>query len=406
MPSPAAASPLHRLPAVRRLVAAMLLASGAMVAEQVVLGWLVLELTDSPLLVGLALAMRMAPLLLAGLPAGMLADRSDRLTLLRGAGLVMAGAAAGVGVLALSGAITLGPVLALTFLAGCARAVHTAARQSHVHDVSGPERLVDALALVGITMQVGGLAGSLASGALLARLGPGAAYLLVAAGHAGSALAFRRGAPPAAPVSSAPVSSPPARAGAGGLLAAARREPVLPLLLALTAAAEALGFSHQTVLPSLARDVLRVGPAGLGAMTGARQLGGILGIAAVKRLRQARGPGALYLAVLGVFGTGVALLGLAPGYAGTLLLLVVVNAAGAIGDVLVQTLIQLSVPPDVRGRAGGAWVVSIGLGPLGQLQIGAVASWLGPAAALGASGATLVAVVAAAAARAPRLRRL
>jgi hypothetical protein len=402
MPSPVAGSPLLRLPAVRRLVAAMVLGSGAMVGEQVVLGWLVLELSDSPLLVGVALAMRMAPLLLAGLPAGMLADRGDRLTLLRGAGLVMAGAAAGVGVLSLSGAITLGPVLALTFLGGCARAVHTAARQSHVHDVSGPDRLVDGLALVGLTMQVGGLAGSLASGALLARLGPGAAYLLVAAGHAGSALAFRRGG--ALPAAAAP--APPAGAGAGGLLAAARRQPALPLLLALAAAAEALGFSHQTVLPSLARDVLRVGPEGLGAMTGARQLGGILGIAGVRRLRQARGPGALYLAVLGVFGTGVALLGLAPGYAGTLLLLVAVNAAGAIADVLVQTLIQLSVPADVRGRAGGAWVVSIGLGPVGQLQIGAVASWLGPAAALAASGAALVVVVATAAARAPRLRRL
>ena len=57
---------------------------------------------------------------------------------------------------------------------------------------------------------------------------------------------------------------------------------------------------------------------------------------------------------------------------------------------------QQAVPAGLRGRASGAWVVAIGVGPVGQLQIGALVAWLGVAAALGVSGAALVAVAVAA----------
>jgi hypothetical protein len=82
------------------------------------------------------------------------------------------------------------------------------------------------------------------------------------------------------------------------------------------------------------------------------------------------------------------------------------NAAGALADLLAQSLLQLSVPPHLRGRAGGAWVVAIGCAPLGQLQIGALASLFGVSAALGASGLALVALAGATALLYPRLRAL
>jgi len=62
--------------------------------------------------------------------------------------------------------------------------------------------------------------------------------------------------------------------------------------------------------------------------------------------------------------------------------------------------------PLLRGRAGGAWVVAIGFAPLGQLQIGALASLFGVSAALGASGLALVALAGATALLYPRLRAL
>jgi hypothetical protein len=190
---------------------------------------------------------------------------------------------------------------------------------------------------------------------------------------------------------------------------AVRRDRVLPALMLLTAGAEVLGFSHQALLPSLARDVLHVGPEGLGVMNAVRSLGGILGLVLVSLRPHSRDGGATFLAVLISFGAGLVALGVAPyavGYGGVLVVLLVVNAMGALSDLLAQSMIQLSVPADLRGRAGGAWVVAIGLAPLGQLQIGALASLFGVAIALGTSGVALVTLAGGVALLLPRVRRL
>src|SRR5205823_4055741 len=172
--------------------------------------------------------------------------------------------------------------------------------------------------------------------------------------------------------------------------------------------AEVLGFAHQALLPSLARDVLHTGPEGLGALNAARAVGGILGLAAASVLGAAAG-GALFLAVLVTFGVSLMVLGAAPylmGLGGVLAVLILVNAAGALADLLAQSLLQLSVPNELRGRVGGAWVVAVGLAPLGQLQIGALASLFSVSVALGASGLALAALAGAAAFVFPRVRRL
>src|SRR5438132_1108449 len=248
-----------------------------MVGEQVVLGWYILELTDSAFMVGLALGVRNLPLLFAGIPAGVVADRGDRVRLLRISGVTMAVAAALLGALVAAGLGGVGPALMLTFFTGCARALHQTARQGYAHDIAGGRSVVHALALVALTSRLGGLLGSLMTGFLIARFGSAASLV-------------------------------------------------------------ALGF--------------------------------------------------------------------APSFPVVLLVLVAANALGAVTDVLAQTLIQLAVPSGLRGRAGGAWVVSIGMAPLGQFQVGALASLFGVGAALGVNGLALMAVGAAAALLVPRLRRL
>jgi MFS family permease len=390
---PRAETALLRLPGFSRFACSTLLSTIAFAGEQVVLGWLALELTNSPLLVGVALALRMVPLLIVGLPAGVLADRGDRLALLRGANTIMSLAFTVLATLAMLGRATIGAVLGVTFLVGCARALQQVTQQAHVHDLVGPARLTEALGALGIAMRIGGIAGSLLAGRLIGALGPGLAYLAAASASLLGTLVLPRHAPD---VVRAPATSVSVWQGLLGFFAAARAEPRLPLLMALTAAGEVLGFSHQAVLPSLARDVLRVGPEGLGAMSAARQAGGILGMLGVGRLSQMGGLTRLFVGVLGLFGAGVAGLGLAPGYQTVLLLLLVTNAVGALADVLGQSLMQQTVPAALRGRASGAWVVAIGVGPMGQFQIGALVSWVGVAAALGMSGAALVIVAVAA----------
>jgi hypothetical protein len=113
--------------------------------------------------------------------------------------------------------------------------------------------------------------------------------------------------------------------------------------------------------------------------------------------------------VLLTFGASLVVLGAAPyavGFAGVLVVLTLVNACGALADLLAQSLLQLSVPKELRGRAGGAWVVAIGLAPLGQLQIGALATLFGVSVALGTSGLALVVLAGTTALVFPRVKRI
>jgi hypothetical protein len=298
----------------------------------------------------------------------------------------------------------------LTLGAGVLRGVEHATRQSYTHDVVGGPALVQGLAVLGVAMRGGWLVGSLGVGAVIARYGSGIAYFAVAAGFLAGAAAL---ASARAPVP----AHPPAAPGRGGSLwrsvgtfvTAVRTDGALRGLMLLTAGAEVLGFAHQALLPSLARDVLHTGPEGLGVLNGARSVGGIVGLGAAMLRGPSLGGGALFLGVLGSFGTSLIVLGLAPhvvGFAGVVAVLVVANAAGALADLLAQSLLQLSVPAHLRGQAGGAWVVAIGLAPIGQLQIGALASLFGVSVALGASGLGLAVLAAMGALWLPRVRRL
>jgi hypothetical protein len=397
---------LLRAASFRGLAIAAGLNSVGMMGETVVLGWLALELTNSPLLVGVAMAARALPLFFVGVPAGVLADRFSRQRLLIATGSGQALAAAAIGILSLLGLASFSSLLLLTVVAGAVRGLEHAARQSYVHDVVGAAGLMSGLAVLGVAMRLGWLLGSLGAGVLIANLGSGAAYCAVAVGYLAGAAAL------------VPVSAPPgvAQRESGSVwqsvvdfAAALGKDRALLVLMMLTGGAEMLGFSHQALLPSLARDVLRIGPEGLGALNAARSIGGILGLFAAVARPTVGGGGPLFLGVLVTFGASLVALGLAPhlmGVAGVLIVLIVVNGAGGLTDLLAQSLMQLSVPAHLRGRAGGAWVVAIGLAPLGQLQIGALASLFGVSIALGLSGLGLTALALVTALAFPRLRRL
>src|SRR2546427_9748742 len=124
---------LFRLPDFRRLAASILGNSVGMLGESVVLGWLTLELTNSPFLVGAAMGMRALPLFFVGVPAGALADRFPRHRLLMVTGAGQALTASTLGVLTLLGVVSLTHVLLLTLAAGSLRGLEHAARQGDTH---------------------------------------------------------------------------------------------------------------------------------------------------------------------------------------------------------------------------------------------------------------------------------
>ena len=177
-------------------------------------------------------------------------------------------------------------------------------------------------------------------------------------------------------------------------------------LMLLASITEVFGFTHMTLLPVFAKEVLGVGPVGLGFMTAVRQGGALIGLFFLANLRDFQSKGLLMFGIAFGFGAGMMLFSLATNLLVFLLVLAVVNAFAMAVDTLYKTLMQENVTDEQRGRAMGSWVLSIGVAPVGHLGVGGLAGVLGAPGALLVNGAVLSIVSLATVAGLPRIRRL
>jgi MFS family permease len=185
-----------------------------------------------------------------------------------------------------------------------------------------------------------------------------------------------------------------------------RTNRLMQSLMLSTAGAELLGFSHQVMLPILAKDVLHSGATGLGILTAARFLGGVVGSGILTALSPMRHRGALLLTTLVCFGAGQIVLAYAPYFWLAVGCVIFINIMAAAADLLHMVLLQHSVANEQRGRAMGAWVVGIGTAPVGHLGIGYIAGIGGAPLALLLNGVALMVLAGVFMLCLPRLRRL
>lgn len=374
-----------------------------MSGEQVVLGLLVFQITQSTAWVGILLAVYYSPLLIFGVVSGAVADWLDRRTLLRGVELSIATNLVVFAVLVALGFDRLWMLLAFTLAAGSLRAMHQPLRSSYAYDIVGGEQVVAGLGLLSLGTRFGQLAGALLAGVVMQRLGTPAALLALAAMHGISFFLFSR---LASAGSAAEVERAPIRQNLREYVSEMRSNRVLLMLVLVTAAVEIFGFSFTTVLPELAASRFGLGAEGLGTMHAARALGGIVSGIILASVGLPRHRGLIYLAVIFAFGGSLLLLSATEQLGLALVALMLVASMAVASDVLTQSMIQLSVANALRGRAMGAWALAIGSAPLGHLVMGALAVALGVGSALFASGLALVAMGLITALAVPRLRRL
>ena len=387
----------------RLLWGATLLYSLATGMEQVSVGWLIFELTGSELMVGVGAAARMLPFFLLGMLSGAIADRWERRSLLRIGTLGASAAALLMALLLLNGASNVWVVILLVFALGCTLAFVLTVRQTYTYDIVGPQHALNGLALGAMAMQGGGIVGSLASGALIEVAGTGWQFVAAAVCYLCSAAATLAIGNPGSSLRPAGASVLRNLTGYVRLL---RNYRLLLVLMLLTAATEVLGFTHITLLPVFAKEVLFVGPTGLGVMTAVRQIGGLLGLWLLAGLGTSRKKGLLMFGTAVGFGGGLMAFSLSGNIYSFLGVLLFVNACAMAVDTLYKTLMQESVSDEERGRAMGSWVLSIGSAPVGHVGIGALAGAVGAPRALLINGAVLAAISVAAAVGLPRIRRL
>ena len=371
--------------------------------QQVMLGWLIFDITGSGTMVGVVFAARAAPNLVIGFVAGPMTDRFDRRSLLRQTSWLTGVVTVMVAALLYADNLEVWHLILAAFLMGGLLSFYITARQAYVYDVVGGANAVNGIGLITVAQNVGGIVGALVGGAAIQWSGPGTGFATMAIVYmvAGFAIYGLRSRGDAAPQFTDPVWQ-----NFIGYLRALKTNKNLGILIGTTALAEIFGFSHQVILPVLTEDVLEVGAAGLGILTAFKFVGGALGVPVVTALWRIPRRGILLLVFMAGFGLGQVLLSLTPGFLMAVVFVTFINVMATSTDITHHTLLQLSVPNEERGRAMGSWVVGLGASPLGHLEIGYVGDATSPRLALLINGIALASMALVLGVVIPRLRRM
>jgi MFS family permease len=359
----------------------------------VAVGWQVYNISRNPFHLGLVGLAEFLPLLLFALPAGAIADRLSRKLVLIGSLVADAAITGLLLVVSLSGARSLWPFLALSFASGCSAAVGNPSIRSMWPTLVPLQLLTRALALRS-TVSQGTVVISPAIGGLLFAIDPelvygtGVVLLLVAA-----ALTV-----PIRPrtIEQAPVELVGTRLGS--LLAGlrfVRRTPVLLGAISLDLVAVLFGGAV-ALLPLFARDVLEVGPVGLGVLRSAPAVGALCAGIMLTR-RPLRGTvGRKLLTVVAIFGVCMVVFGLSHSFPLSFAALAVSGFADMISMNIRSMITALATPDALRGRVNAVEMVFISASnELGAFESGAAAALVGavPAVVIGGSLTILAALL-------------
>jgi MFS family permease len=368
-----------------------LCASTARWMDVVVLGWLALALTDSPLMVGVAAFCRAVPMMALGPFAGVLADRLPRVRVMSAVQVLNVAAASVLALLFVTGRAGFGILVAIEVVLGIAWVLDFPARRTVLFVVAGRERLTAAISLETVSMQAAKMVGPLLGGLFLAQAGPAACYLAFAGLSLGALIATRRlarrvtlpGVPGVEPVLDSLLAG----------LHEARRHPAILGVLAVTVLMNTLVFPYQQMLPVFARDVLHVGPVPLGLLVTAQGLGALISSAVIGMRGGPEGQGRLFA---GSSLAGALLLlafASSPWYALSLALQLAIGATDSGFGTMQSAIVLLAAPERAHGRIMGILSACIGTQPLGSLWIGFLASRVGAPLATGLNAALAVALM-------------
>jgi MFS family permease len=396
---------------VNRSVVAILVSvfasASAALSQATVLGKLVYDLTGRELDLGLLGLAEFAPAALLVLVTGSVADRFDRR---RVAAIGLTGEALVAGALAWyagSEPTAVGPIFAMAFAFGTARAFAAPAARALPADTVPAERLPWLVARFSAAWQLALVFGPVLGGFLYAadiRL-PFIAWAVLLVGSAVAILLVRKrpavepaGTPAERPLGTEepvaePVDAPTSWHSAVEGLRFIRRMPILLGAISLDLFAVLFGGAV-ALLPAIAEDRLGVGAVGLGWLRAAGGLGAGLVTLALAIRPILRHVGVKLLVAVAVFGVTTIALGITTSFVVAFAALAVLSGADSISVFIRATLVPLVTPEDKRGRVLSVENVFIGASTeLGAFESGVAGQILGPAGAvvLGGVGTLVVA---------------
>lgn len=361
----------------------------AMQMQFLLRGYLGYDLTGSAFALGLVGIAITLPMLLTAPLGGVIADRVNKKTLLILTQLLAAAASVLLALLILADLVRFWHLLAVSLLTGVVFSFNMPARSAIVPLLVPQHKLMNAISLQAGGMNLTRIVAP-AGGFLIAPLGVGWVYMLTAVMFCIAVLCEFR----------LPKHGLTARGNQTNVLREfvdglryVRREKLVLLLISVNILVPLFNFPVQQMLPIFAEDIFQKGANGLALLAGMTGLGGLLGAAVSANMGSQPRKGLLMLAGGLTTGLFMLLFALTPFF---LLALVCIAVAG-IGQMLFQTtnntMIQATVPPELRGRVNSLMLMSFGISPLGVLPITAIADSVGAPATVAGSSAGLMLIL-------------
>jgi MFS family permease len=359
--------------------------------QQVGQGWLVYQLTNTPIWLGLTQLAFAVPMVALPLVGGVVADRLPRVHLIRGLQLIMVAMTLAVAALIRIRVIEAWHLVLFSLVQGVFLAFENPARHAVVPDLVRRDQLMSALSLFQMSYQVGGFVGPSVAGLILGALGSDRIDLLFAINaltYLAFAVALSLIGNPAGPSRPAARVDTAVTDGVRFVL----RQPALRALLTLIAVVGVFGRSYVALLPVFARDVLRLDARGLSFLTASPGVGVILGSIALSALRVSRSGGRVIIVCAALFAlilTGFALsttIGL------SVALLLTLGIVSVTLTAAMASSMQLATTNELRGRVMSLWsIANIGLPSFGSMLTAGAAAAVGAPVAV-AAGAAIVLV--------------
>jgi MFS family permease len=359
--------------------------------QNVAQGWLVLQITNSPFWLGAVGFAQQVPALLFSLLGGVLADRVSRRTLLLSTQVAMTLLALALAVLTSLGWITVGKIAAIAFVAGTTMALNAPTYQAAVRDLVSREDTLNAIALNSIQFNTSRVVGPSLAGFVIAGFNIEMCFYLNVLSYIPLLFVIARTRFPA-------IAPPPENSFTGDVAEGFRyvwRERHILILVLMVAIVSMFGLPYLVMMPEFARNVLHVGPQGLGYLVAAAGIGALLGGLHLASMRSHRRRGPLVLGSAVIFFAAVILFCASRNPWVSSLLIAVAGGTAVNSVATVNSLVQTLVPDNFRGRVLSMHTMAfLGFTPLGSLMVGALAEvWGAPTAMAASSGFALLLTV-------------
>lgn len=384
----AQAQAVLRYPDVWRFVSARFLATLAAQIQIVAVGWQMYAITGDPLDLGLIGLSQFIPFVTLILPAGHVADHYNRSRIVTFCYLTEAVCAVLLLTMTLRGVHSTWPIFLAMVLLGGARAFSMPGAQSLLPNLVPPEFFTRAVALNSSAFQVASVMGP-ALGGLLYLAGPAVVYgaVLVLAIVASLLMVQVRGGTAHTNAAREPATWQTLLSG----LKFVRSRPVVMGAISLDLFAVLFGGAT-ALLPMFARDILHVGPTGLGLLRTAPGIGAAVCAFVIALSPISRHVGAWMFGGVAVFGVATVVFGVSTNFYLSMFALTMLGAADMVSVYVRHLLVQLETPDHIRGRVSAVSSVFIGASnELGDFESGLTAKWWGAVRAVVIGGvATLV----------------